>query len=89
MPVQFLPLYHPLVEEGVRTAQAIEYDMGTVVRVVRPEYLVALAVQTGGRKRREHVARLLEVEGFDQARLVEILTRHGLIDAWMKEWPQS
>lgn len=88
VPVQFLPVYNPLVEEGVRAAQALEYDEGTVVRVVRPEYLVALAVQTGGRKRREHVARLLEVEGFDQARLVDILTRHALIDIWMREWSQ-
>ena len=88
VPVQFLPVYNKLVEEGVREARSIEYDQGILVRVVGPEHLVALAVQTGGRKRREHVARLLEVEGFNQARLIEILTRHALMDVWAKEWPQ-
>jgi hypothetical protein len=63
-----------------------EYDAGITVRVVPPEHLAALAVQTGGRKRREHVARLLESEDFDMTRFGEILDRHGLAHEWRKHW---
>jgi hypothetical protein len=50
------------------------------VRVVRPEYLVALYLQPGARtaKRRECAAALLEWPGLNRAALNEILSRHGL-----------
>lgn len=86
VPVQFLPAWNDLAEESVREAIVLEYDSGVSARVIRPEHLVALAVQTGGQKRREHVARLLETTGFDARRLEAILERHGLTETWKKEW---
>jgi hypothetical protein len=86
VPVQFLPAWNDLAEESLRQAIVKEYDSGTSTRVIRPEHLVALAVQTGGPKRREHVFRLLETAGFDTKLLDEILGGHGLMDKWRKEW---
>lgn len=89
VPVQFLPAWNELAEEALRESWNREYDVGIEVRVIRPEHLVALAVQTGGRKRREHVARLLEFPGFERERLADILRRHGLAERWGKEWADA
>jgi hypothetical protein len=77
VPVQFLPAFTALVEESVREARVLDY--GTVpVRVVGPEYLVALALQAGGARRRERAYQLLESADVDRGGLREILERHGL-----------
>jgi len=57
VPVQFLPTHDALADEAVETAAAVEYE-GMPVRVVRPEYLVALYFEPGARtaKRRERAA---------------------------------
>jgi len=89
VPVQFLPAWNDLAEESLREAMVREYDSGTSTRVIRPEHLVALAVQTGGTKRREHVFRLLDTAGFDTTFLNEILDRHGLMNTWSKDWARS
>ena len=88
VPVQFLPAYDDLVDEAVEQAQTLDYQ-GVPVRVARPEHLVALAVQTGGRKRREHVARLFDSGTVDRDKLQHILGRHGLLDAWRARWDQT
>ena len=86
VPVQFLPAYNELAVEALQEAVVKEYDAGVDVNVLRPEHLAALAVQTGGRKRREHVARLIECEGFDMPRFEGIIQRHGLTDEWRSNW---
>ncbi len=87
VPVQFLPAYNDLAVEALKDAVVKEYDVGISVSVLRPEHLAALALQTGGRKRREHVARLLECNGFDMSRFEGILQRYGLSDEWRSNWP--
>jgi hypothetical protein len=77
VPVQFLPTYNRLVEEAVKGARELDYD-DTMVRVVSPEHLVALALQAGGSRRRERAAQLLEAGAVDRAALRAILERHGL-----------
>jgi hypothetical protein len=89
LPVQFLPAYNDLASEALREAVVKEYEPPVHVRVLRPEHLAALAVQTGGRKRREHVARLLESPEFDMTRFEAILNRHGLMDEWRSKWSDS
>ena len=86
VPVQFLPAYNELAVEALKHAVVKEYDSGISVRVLRPEHLAALAVQTGGRKRREHVARLLESEGFDRLYFDSVIQRHGLAAEWRDNW---
>ncbi|MCX6542982.1 MAG: nucleotidyltransferase [Acidobacteria bacterium] len=77
VPVQFLPAYTALVEESIREARPLTYG-SEPVRVVGPEHLVALALQAGGARRRERAYQLLESGDVDRARLLELLTRHGL-----------
>jgi hypothetical protein len=77
VPVQFLPTYNRLVEEAVKEARKLDYD-DTMVRVVSPEHLVALALQAGGSRRRERAAQLLEAGAVDRAALRAVLGRHGL-----------
>jgi hypothetical protein len=46
VPVQFLPAYNSLVEEALNQAQDATYE-NVPTRVLRSEYLVAIALQTG------------------------------------------
>jgi len=45
LPVQFIPAYNDLVVEAVTHAQETRFKK-TATRVVRPEYLVAILLQT-------------------------------------------
>lgn len=53
---------------------------GVLVRVARPEYLIALYLQPEARtaKRRERAAMLMELPTLDRGLVDEILRRHGL-----------
>jgi hypothetical protein len=55
---------------------------GTPVRVMSPEHLVAIMLQTGRAKDYVRVARFLESDAFEKNILSEILNRHEL----QKEW---
>ena len=45
-PVQFLPAYNVLLEEALTEAQTMPYGE-TQTRVIRPEHLIAIMIQTG------------------------------------------
>lgn len=77
VPVQFLPAFNLLVDEAIREARLLDYD-GVPVRVVGPDHLCALALQAGGRVRRERAWQLLDSGAADRGWLIEILRRHGL-----------
>ena len=79
VPVQFLPAHNRLAEEAIDRAITLEYE-GVPVRVVRPEYLVALYLEPGARtlKRRERAAALMESGALDRAALNQLLERFGL-----------
>jgi hypothetical protein len=79
LPTQFLPSQSPLAGEAITSASDMDYE-GVVVRVVRPEYLIALYLQPEARtaKRRERAAMLLELPSLDRKRVDEILGRHGI-----------
>ncbi|HEV8122323.1 MAG TPA: hypothetical protein VGQ67_15115, partial [Candidatus Polarisedimenticolia bacterium] len=70
VPVQFLPSHNALADEAIRQAVMLHYD-NVDVRVVRPEYLVALYLEPGARtaKRRERAAALLESDQLDRPHL--------------------
>ena len=84
IPVQFLPAYNLLVEEGVKEALQKDYE-GIPVKVVRIEHLLAIMVQTNRAKDKARIGKLME-EGikFDQTKLSQILTCHGLQKKWEK-----
>jgi len=79
LPTQFLPSPTPLAGEAIAAARDVDYE-GVVVRVVPPEYLIALYLQPEAKtaKRRERAAMLLELPSLNRSRLDEILLRHGL-----------
>lgn len=78
-PVQFIPAYNPLVREAVAEATTLTYR-GVEAKVVKAEYLVAIALQTGRAKDRERVVRLLEAGVVDRMVLAGILEKHGLVE---------
>ena len=79
VPVQFLPAHNGLAEEAIDRAATLEYER-VPVRVVRPEYLVALYLEPGARtlKRRERAAALLESSALDRTALDALLERFNL-----------
>jgi len=81
VPVQLIPAYNDLVEEAVVEALQLDYDT-VPVRVSPPEHLVAIAFQTGGRKRRERAFQLLETSEIDRGKLDDLLSRHGIRTPW-------
>jgi hypothetical protein len=80
-PVQFLPVFNPLIEEAVEEAKEIRFKR-TRTRVMQAEHLVAIMLQTGRLKDYARIAQFIEHEAIDHERLADILMRHGL----MKEW---
>jgi hypothetical protein len=81
VPVQFLPVYNPLLEEALAEAREILYE-DTLTRVLRPEHLVAICVQTGRGKDRERVRIISEQAKMDFEYLEKVLSRHSLEAKW-------
>ena len=78
-PVQFLPSFGALADEAIRTAADKQYQ-GVPLRVVRPEYLIALYLVPSARtmKRRERAAALRESADIDSDLLDELMRRFNL-----------
>ncbi|MBI4346285.1 MAG: hypothetical protein HY553_05495 [Elusimicrobia bacterium] len=83
IPVQFIPAYNALVEEAVEKAGSKAYGERRT-RVIRPEYLMAIMLQTGRSKDKLRIAQFLESVAYDKNALRDILKRHGLSAAWEK-----
>lgn len=82
-PVQFLPATSPLVEEAL--AQAVEIDVdGTPASVFAPEYLAAIALQTGRAKDKARLLQFIEAGAFDAKRFQDTLAKYELVEAWQK-----
>lgn len=86
VPVQFLPAYNALVEEALNHAQETFYE-DVPIRVVRIEYLIAIALQTGRNKDRERVRILREQANPAMDILADILNRHELEERWT-QWTE-
>ena len=84
MPVQFLPVFNPLTEEAVEKAQTIKYS-GLTTRIMRPEHLVAIMLDTGRPKDYLRISMFLEQGAVNLRRLHAVLKRHDL----MKKWKDS
>ena len=84
MPVQFLPAYNPLIEEALAEARETLYGE-TTTRVLRPEHLAAIMVQTGREKDRQRFSTFVQEAQMDEGYLRAVLGRHQLTekyDAW-------
>lgn len=80
-PVQILPAYTPLVEEAVRAARDCRYD-DLVVPVLSPEYLCAIALQTGRPKDFARVHSFVTGNAVDADRLRALVDRFSLMLRW-------
>ncbi len=82
-PVQFLTPTSPLVEEALD--QAISREVaGTPVRVFTAEHLAAIALQTGRATDKARLLQFVESGVLHAPMFEEIVTRHGLADAWQR-----
>jgi hypothetical protein len=81
VPVQFVPAPDVLAEEAVKAA-AIRKVGGIPIRIVRPEYLIALWLQppANSASRKERAAKLLESGQVDKVLLAELMATYNL--AW-------
>ena len=79
MPVQFIPAHNALAADAVAAAAELEYD-GQPVRVIRPEYLIAMYLEDSARtrKRLERVAALLDEGNLDRTLLNNLVKRYNL-----------
>lgn len=83
VPVQFLPASGALLEEALEEAYHKRYE-GTPTRVMRPEHLIAIALQTGRAKDKARVSLLIEQARMDDDYLRSILERHKLAKGFAK-----
>jgi hypothetical protein len=81
LPVQFLPVFNPLTEEAVEKAQTIKYSR-VATRIMRPEHLVAIMLDTGRPKDYLRISMFLEHGAAKKQQLHAVLKRHGLIKKW-------
>jgi hypothetical protein len=80
-PVQFLPPATDLEKEAVENAlPTVIEDVET--RVMSPEHLVAIALQTGRSKDYIRILQFVEHEAVDLAKLQNVLERHYLTGKW-------
>lgn len=81
MPVQFLPAYNLLLEEALAGARETAYG-GTTTRVLRPEHLAAIMVQTGRDKDRQRFFTFMQEAAMDAEYLRNLLERHQLTERY-------
>lgn len=81
VPVQFLPVFNRLSEEALENAQDTRYE-ATPTRVLRPEHLVAIMLETGRDKDRQRLTVFLNQARIDRSALLDIVQRHGLEARW-------
>jgi hypothetical protein len=80
-PVQFLPPTGDLESEAIDQALQTDVD-GVTTWVMRAEYLVAIALQTGRAKDHARILQFLEHNAVNRPKLGELLTKFNLADKW-------
>jgi hypothetical protein len=75
--VQFIPVYNDLVKDGVLDAAEKKYG-NTPTQVLKPEYLIALMLQTYRSKDKERLSKFLQETTIDYPLLDSILLKYNL-----------
>ncbi len=81
MPVDFVAVYNDLTLEALENAIDKLYD-DVKVKVLRPEYLLAIALQTGRKQDLRKVDLLMSQTKLNGDLLKDILIRHDLYKKW-------
>jgi uncharacterized protein (UPF0297 family) len=77
VPVQFIPAYNDLVRDGVKDSIEKKYGK-SMVFVLRPEYLIAIMIQTNRSKDRERLLRFMNESEISTEMLDKILIQYNL-----------
>lgn len=77
IPTQFIPVYNELIKEAVEEAREEKYK-NVKTRIIRPEHLIAIMLQTFRPKDKERIIKLLDEAKIDKRLLAGILRKHGL-----------
>ncbi|HLE09020.1 MAG TPA: nucleotidyltransferase [Thermodesulfobacteriota bacterium] len=83
IPVDFIAAYNDLTVEALENSIKKAYGR-TKVKVFRPEYLLAIAIQTGRSQDLKKVDLLAGEAKLDKVLLKNVLKRHGLYGKWRK-----
>ncbi len=81
IPVQFLPAYNDLIIEAVEKAEIKKYQ-SVHTRVIGPEYLMAIMLQTYRQKDKERLKLFISSNRFSINILNEILIRYDLMSRY-------
>lgn len=80
-PVQFLSASPGLEQEAVQEAELRDWDHHRT-RLIRPEHLAAIALETGRPKDRARLVYLVSLPEFDRNLFYSVVERHGLLGNW-------
>jgi hypothetical protein len=81
--VQFLPVFDELTEEGVTEADDVDLN-GEVIKVMKPEYLVAIMLKAGRLKDFARVKMFFDQAKVDETKLKALIDRFDLQEKWQK-----
>ncbi len=81
-PVQFLPTGKDLLDAAIDEANEFELAKEVIVRVMTPEHLVAVMLNTGRLKDYLRIGAFLEHKVVNLEELQNILAKHDLTDKW-------
>ncbi len=81
--VQFLPVFDDLIDEAVKFADNVDLN-GVDVRVMAPEYLVAIMLKTGRLKDYARVKMFFDQKQVNEDKLQELIGRFNLEERWQK-----
>jgi len=76
-PIQFIPAATELEKEAVKNADTVSYK-GVELKILRPEYLIAIFLQVYRRKDITKLIKLFDEAKIDKNLLIEILTKYNL-----------
>ena len=88
IPIQFIPATTELEKEAVENAIDIDYR-GSYIKILTPEYLIAIFLQVFRDKDKFKIMKLLEQTKIDKRLLQDILSRYNLkekFDKFMKKF---
>ncbi len=77
IPIQFIPASTELEKEAVKNAISVKYR-NIEVKILKPEYLIAIFLKVYRPKDRDKLIRLLDQTKIDKTFLSDILRRNGL-----------
>ena len=87
MPVQFVPAGSDLEHDAIVNSRTVNYAR-TKTRVLKAEYLIAIALKVGRKKDLEKIGRLVDQTRVNKTALERILRKHDLLEKF-KKWKEK